>query len=99
VSTGATWRAPDVLLLAIAVAVAGATLALSVSGPSREQQAASQEMQSLLGGLGLGRAVHLGRCVGAYDPRLGASCDLRDEPIPGAEWMCPDHALPRGALR
>ena len=52
----------------------------------------SREFQQLVGGLGFGPAIDLSRCTLAFDPRLGPMCESQLGPIPGAGFVCPEHA-------
>jgi hypothetical protein len=86
-------KAPRILLTAIL------TLALSAAGllaldarSTSKKEAAAQEFQRLVGGLGLGPAVDLSRCPFSFDPRLGRRCRESFHPIPGGNCFCPHHA-------
>ena len=89
------WRAPDAVLAAAGLLALAASLAVAASGPGRGEALDDSEARAALrGAVGLGRAVDLSRCPGAFDPRSGGDCALRWWPVPGGTPLCPDHALP-----
>lgn len=78
------------LLLALTLVLpAAATAAVLFGG---DGVAASEEFQTLLGGLGQGPALDLTRCPHEFDPRLGVACTWSLEPVPGGSHVCPVHA-------
>jgi hypothetical protein len=86
-------KGPATLLTAVAslAAAAGALLVSdSLAGGGRRARAA--EFQRLVGGLGFGPALDLGRCPFSFDPRLGRCCGEEWGPVPGGVYFCPQHA-------
>ena len=83
---------PRVVLCVIIALVLGAGLLLAVGN----QDGDAGEYQELVGGLGFGPAVDLGRCPCGFDPRLGGRCAEDYGPIPGGEAFCPRHLWSRG---
>lgn len=89
------WRAPDAVLAAAGLLALAASFAVAASAPGRDDVMDDFEaLAALRGAVGLGRAVDLSRCPGAFDPRSGGDCALRFWPVPGGTPLCPDHALP-----
>lgn len=89
-------RKRQVLLLALVVVLPAAACAVLACASLAPERAADDEaFQRLVGGLGLGPAVDLSRCAGAFDARMGASCTHRHEPVPCGSLFCSTHA---GAL-
>lgn len=86
-------RAEHLLLILILsiTAVAAAVLAVD-SRPSADEMRRSEEFQRLVGGLGFGPALDLGRCESAFDPRLCPECSNDYGPIAGGMVFCPYHA-------
>ena len=81
------------LILAVLALVAGAVVVASIGdGRSDRAAATGREFQRLVGGLGLGPALDLSRCMPAFDPRVGAVCPERVGPIPSGDAFSPDHA-------
>jgi hypothetical protein len=70
---------------------AGAIVVIDNLGPGPEE-ARAREFQQLVGGLGLGPAVDLGRCPFSFDPRVSHRCPQDLGPIPGGGCFCPRHA-------
>ena len=88
------WIAPDLVLLSVVVLLLCALTAVA-GAPIPEVRT------RVPAGAGLGRTTALSPCTGAFDPRLGVTCDLRHGPVPGFGFLCADHLLPPadGALR
>jgi hypothetical protein len=85
-------RAPEAVLLgACGLALAAAAAVAAGGWGGRGDAALRRALPDLPG---LGRALDLSRCGGAYDPRVGGHCGLRHGPVPGLDPLCPDHALP-----
>lgn len=59
--------------------------------PRRGDDAAGDEFQSLVGGLGLGSSVDLSDCSFSFDPRLEPACSQVVGPIPAGFFLCPRH--------
>lgn len=82
------------MLIAVVLALAlGTGMLLLVDGGSSDVEGdRSQELQSLLGGLGFGPALDLSACEFSFDPRVGNRCSADQGPIPGATYFCSQHA-------
>lgn len=80
--------------LAVVMALTlGAGLLLLLDGGSRGVgRERSQELQSLLGGLGFGPALDISACEFSFDPRAGNRCSADQGPIPGGTYFCSQHA-------
>lgn len=86
---------PDRTTRAVVVAlalVAGAVAVVVPSRPRAHADPAVRDTQGLVRGLGLGTALDLRGCARGFDPRVGTSCDLRHDLLPGAQCLCPRHA-------
>ena len=85
---------PDRVARALVVALAllaGAVAVVAGTRPRPGGSPAAREGQALVHGLGLGTALDL-TCPYGFDPRVGTSCDVRHDLLPGAECLCPRHA-------
>lgn len=80
------------LTLVVVLPCAAAVLLAGDARPSPHRTERSREFQKVVGGLGLGTAVGLSPCAGAFDPRVEASCTLHHEPVPCGSLFCPAHA-------
>ena len=86
-------KGPAILLTTITgLAFAAAALMMVEAYPQDGRQARAAEFQRLVGGLGFGPAVELGRCPFSFDPRLGRCCGENFGPVPGGVYFCPQHA-------
>jgi hypothetical protein len=86
-------KAPfGVLVLILALAVVSGVLVVVDSRDRDAQAARAKEFQELIGGMGFGPAVDLGRCPYGFDPRLSHRCTADLGPIPGGGCFCPHHA-------
>jgi hypothetical protein len=82
---------------AVAALIAGLTgaacLLVATDGlASGDRRQRPEELQRLIGGLGVGPAVDLSRCPFSFDPRLCPDCPLNHGPVPGGACFCPQHA-------
>jgi hypothetical protein len=86
-------NSPRILLGAVlALAIIAGTAVILDAGSDGEESARSQELQSLLGGLGFGPALDISLCDFSFDPRVGTSCPADHGPIAGATYFCSQHA-------
>jgi hypothetical protein len=72
--------------------VAAAAAVVAGSAPRAGGDPAAREGQALVRGLGLGTALDLSPCARGFDPRVGTSCGLRHDLLPGAGCLGPRHA-------
>ncbi|MFO0875822.1 MAG: hypothetical protein U0840_00345 [Gemmataceae bacterium] len=80
------------LLMGLAAlgALALGTLAVETwLAPPRHLQ--REEFHRLVGGLGLGPALHLDGCAFGMDSRLEECCSAGYAPLPGGACLCPRH--------
>ncbi len=91
------WSAPRLVLCGVGTLVVLAGLGLAVPEPATRRTIAT-ETQTLLGGLGGGRPLHMTRCRVGFDPRLGMSCDFLTGASPSASVLCTDHGSRGGGL-
>jgi hypothetical protein len=79
-----------VSIFGLALAAGAVLLGESVREPRHRQV---REFQSLVGGLGFGPALDLGRCEFSFDPRLCGHCSGDVGIVPGGMTFCPHHGL------
>ncbi len=92
-----TRRLALLVSLVVVLPCAAGVLLGGSARPAPDRARTSEEFQELVGGLGLGTAVGLSPCAGAFDPRVETSCTLRHEPVPCGSPCCPAHAPLRSA--
>ena len=85
-------RSPKLLLAATLALPLAACILLVAAGPSSARVAEAEAFERLVGGIGLGPTTDLSRCGAEFDPRTGAACSLRHEPVPCGSRFCPAHA-------
>jgi hypothetical protein len=79
-------------VLILGLAISAGVLSAVEERSQREREAANEEFQRLVGGLGFGPAVDVTSCPFCFDPRLDSDCQQDQGPIPGGGCFCPLHA-------
>jgi len=78
--------------LIVGLAVAAGAMLIVGARPERQAMERARQFHGLVGGLGFGPAIDLGRCEFAFDPRLCPACTHDCGPVPGGMVFCPHHA-------
>lgn len=92
---GITQKSKDELLLAL-ILVSTVAASLVVAADLRtdtRQQEMGRELQSILGGLGMGCHADLSRCSWQFDPRLMGDEDATLDILPGLRELNPWHSI------
>jgi hypothetical protein len=87
---GSKQRWSTVTILGLALAAAAVLAWESAGDPHTDSKRAFGQ---LVGGLGLGPALDLGRCEFSFDPRLCGHCSSDVGIVPGGMTFCPHHGL------
>ena len=78
------------LILGLAIAAA---FVLDMEQNSGLRSERARSFHGLVGGLGFGPALDLGRCEFSFDPRLCEHCSSDTGIVPGGMMFCPHHGL------